>query len=124
MGRERGGRAADGKFRTACSKFSACERRKMRKKCNFWSPFLSPFFDPAFGPQKKRTLLRGPKSGVKKRAQKRRPEIALFFQVNTYFSWINCAVDAAEAQKKEPVVINCDETAIAFCYTGRKGNVV
>ena len=47
-----------------------------------------------------------------------------FSQVITYFSWINCAVDAATAQQKEPVVINCDETAIAFSYTGRKGNVV
>ena len=40
-----------------------------------------------------------------------------FSQVIIYFSWINCAVDAAAAQKKEPVVINCDEIPALFALT-------
>ena len=47
-----------------------------------------------------------------------------FHQVITYFAWVNCALDAAAAAKRVPLIVNCDETAIAFTYTGRKGNVV
>ena len=38
-----------------------------------------------------------------------------FSQVIIYFSLSNCAVDAAAVQKKEPVVINCDEETVLAC---------
>ena len=111
-------------FAPEAQNFAACEWRRIRKKGPFLSPFLGPFFVPTFGSPKVKISFRGPKMETKKGAKNGDKNGPFFPQVITYFSWINCAFDAAAAAKKEPLVVNCDETAIAFSYTGRKGNVI
>ena len=58
--------------------------------------------------------------GSKKGFQNGDHKMHFFAQVITYFSWSNGAIAAAAAAKKEALVVNCDETAIAFTHTGRK----